>query len=326
MASARSYACSLAVAVLCLVGAAPALAQPYPSRPIRFVIPYPPGGASDVTARLLGAKLTEAWNQQVVIDNRPGANGIIALDLVAKSTPDGYTLLMANLGPNAINPAVYSKLPYDAEKSFDPVTLTTIVPQVIVANAGLGIANLPQMIAAAKAKPGQLKYGHGGNGSANHLAMELLKSMASIDIGAIPYKGDAPALTDVMGGQIQFALPTVLAALPHVKGGRLRAVAVTTKKRVASLPDVAPVAESGFPEYESVSWGGVMVPGGTPRPVVDRLHGELVRILKLPDIQEKLSALGADIVGSTPQDFATYLRAEIAKWRRVAGQAGVKLD
>jgi tripartite-type tricarboxylate transporter receptor subunit TctC len=313
-------------APILLAAALPLAAQTFPSKPIRFVIPYPPGGASDVTARLIGLKMSEAWNQQVVIDNRPGANGIIALDLAARATPDGYTILMANLGPNAINPAVYSKLPYDAEKSFAPITLTTIVAQVLVAHASLGAGNLKQVIALAKAKPGELKYGHGGNGSANHLGMELLKSMAGIDIGAVPYKGDAPALTDVMGGQIQFALPTALAAAPHIKAGRVRAVAVTPKSRVASLPDVPTVAESGVPGYESVSWGGVMAPAGTPAPIIAKLNGEILRILKLPDINEKLSGLGADVVGSTPQEFAAYLKAEIAKWGRVAKQAGVRLD
>jgi len=306
--------------------AAPAAEPAYPSRPIRFVIPYPPGGASDVTARLLGAKLTEAWSQQVVIDNRPGANGILALELVARATPDGHTLLMANLGPNAINPGVYSRLPYDAEKSFAPITLTTIVPQVIVGNPNLPIKGLQDMIAAAKAKPGQLKYGHGGNGSANHLAMEMLKSMAGVDIGAIPYKGDAPALTDVIAGQIAFALPTVLAAAPHIKSGRVRALAVTTKKRVAALPEVATVDESGLKGYESVSWGGVMTPAGTPKAVVAKLNAELLRILRQPDVQEKLSGLGAEIVGSSPEEFARYLKAEIGKWSKVAKAAGVKLD
>ena len=316
----------LAASAIVALCAASATAQNFPTKPIRFVIPYPPGGASDITARLIGVKMTESWNQQVVIDNRGGANGIIALDLVTTALPDSYTILMANLGPNAINPGVYSKLPYDAEKSFAPVTLTTIVPQVIVANATLNIGNLQQMLTAAKARPGQLKYGNGGNGSANHLAMEMLKAMAGVDIGAVPYKGDAPALADVMGGQIQFALPTVLAASPQIKSGRLRAVAVTPKKRVAALPEVATVAESGYPQYESVSWGGIMAPAGTPREVIAKLNSETLRVLKLPDIRDKLAGLGADIVGSTPEEFAQYLKEEIAKWRRVAQQANVKLD
>lgn len=308
----------IAVLAGALFMVSPAAAQSYPSKPIRFIIPYPPGGASDVTARILGAKLTEAWAQQVVIDNRPGANGIVALDLTAKATADGHTILMANLGPNAINAGVYSKLPYDSLHSFAPLTLTTIVPQVIVANPAIGANNLQQMIAIAKAKPGQLKYGNGGNSSANHLAMEMLKMMTGMDIGAIAYKGDAPALTDVMSGQIQFALPTVLAAGPMIKAGRLRAVAVTPKKRVAALPDIATVAESGVPAFESVSWGGVMAPAGTPTVIINSLRTELVRVLAMPDVRDRLSGLGAEIVGSTPREFEAYLKAEIAKWGKVA--------
>jgi tripartite-type tricarboxylate transporter receptor subunit TctC len=317
----------IAAGVLSVV-AASALAQApaFPSKSIRFVVPYPPGGASDVTARILGARLTDAWQQPVVIDNRPGANGIIALDLVAQSAPDGYTILMANVGPNAINPGVYAKLPYDAEKSFAPIVLTTIVPQVIVANPALPMKSLADMVALAKGKPGQWRYGHGGNGSANHLAMELFRTMAGIEMQAIPYKGDGPALADVMSGNIEFALPTVLAAIANVKAGRLRAVAVTTRARVASMPDVPTVAEQGFAGYESVSWGGVMAPAGTPRPIIDRLNAEINRILKQPDIADKLQALGAEIVGGTPEEFAKYLRSEIAKWREVARKANVKLD
>ncbi len=304
-------------------------AQDYPAKSIRFVVPYPPGGASDITARVLGQKMGEAWNQQVVVDNRPGANGIIALEYVAKATPDGYTILMANLGPNAINPGVYSKLPYDAVKSFAPVTLTTIVPQVIVANAYLPANNVRQLIVLAKSKPGELTYGNGGNGSANHLAMELFAAMAGVRMTPIAYKGDAPAMIDAVAGQVMLALPTVLAAMPFLNSGKLKAIAVTPKKRVAALSNVPTVAESGIPglaDYESVSWGGVMAPAGTPAPVVQKLNAELVRILKLPDVRERMTGLGADIVGSTPQEFAAYLQEEIAKWGKVARQAGVKLD
>ncbi|MGH8619595.1 MAG: Bug family tripartite tricarboxylate transporter substrate binding protein [Burkholderiales bacterium] len=306
-----------------------AAAQEYPAKAIRFVVPYPPGGASDITARVLGQKMNDAWNQQVVVDNRPGANGIIALEYVAKAAPDGYTILMANLGPNAINPGVYSKLPYDAVKSFAPVTLTTIVPQIIVANAYLPANNVRQLVALAKAKPGELTYGTGGNGSANHLAMELLASMAGVRMTMIAYKGDAPAMTDAVAGQVMLALPTVLAAMPFLNSGKLKAIAVTPKKRVAALPNVPTVAESGVPglaDYESVSWGGVMAPAGTPAPVVQKLNAELVRILKLPDVRERMTGLGADIVAGSPQEFAAYLQEEIAKWGKVARQAGVKLD
>jgi tripartite-type tricarboxylate transporter receptor subunit TctC len=305
------------------------VAQEFPTKPIRFVVPYPPGGASDITARVLGQKMGEAWNQQVVVDNRPGANGIIALEFVAKAPPDGYTILMANLGPNAINPGVYSKLPYDAVKSFAPVTLTTIVPQVIVANTFLPASNVRQLVALAKAKPGELTYGTGGNGSSNHLAMELLASMAGVRMTMIAYKGDAPAMTDAVAGQVMLALPTVLAALPFLNSGKLKAIAVTPKKRVAALANVPTVAESGVPglaDYESVSWGGVMAPAGTPAPVIQKLNGELVRILKLPDVRERMTGLGADIVAGSPAEFAAYLQEEITKWGKVAKQAGVRLD
>ena len=301
-------------------------AQDYPNKPIRFVVPYAPGGASDVTARLLGQKMTEAWGQTVAVDNRAGANGIVALEFVAKSPADGYTILMANLGPNAINPAVYSKLPYDPVKDFAAVTLTTLVPNILVVNPYLPARTLKEIFALAKAKPDQLSYGTGGHGSSNHLSMELMKSMTGIRITHVPYKGDVPAMIDAMAGQIAMSVPTVVAATPYVKSGKLRAIAVTSKSRVRSLPDVPTVAEAAVPGFESVSWGGVMAPGGTPAAVVNRLNAEIVRILKLPDMQERLQALGADVVGSTPAEFAAYLDAEIARWSKVAKAASVKLD
>jgi tripartite-type tricarboxylate transporter receptor subunit TctC len=298
----------------------------YPSKPVRIVIPYPPGGASDVTARLLGQKLAEAWGQQVVPDNRPGANGIVALELVAKSAPDGYTLLMANLGPNAINPAVYSKLPYDPVKDFSPVTLTTLVPQVLVASPSLEAKNIAELIALARANPGKINYGTGGNGSANHLAVELMASIAGVKLTAVPYKGDAPAMADAISGQVSMTLPTVLAATPHIKSGKLRPLAVTTKTRVPALPDVPTMQEAGVPGYESVSWGGIMAPAGTPPAIINKLHAEFARILKLPDIQERMEALGSTIVGAGPAEFSAFLQAEIRKWDAVAKKAGIRLE
>jgi tripartite-type tricarboxylate transporter receptor subunit TctC len=303
-----------------------AAAQDYPAKPIRIVIPYPPGGASDVTARLLGQKMAEAWNQQVVPDNRPGANGIVALEHVAKSAPDGYTLLMATLGPNAINPAVYAKLPYDAIKDFSTVTLTTLVPQVLVASPSLEAKNIRELLALARANPGKLNYGTGGNGSANHLAVELMASIAGVKLTAVPYKGDAPAMADAIAGQISLSLPTVLAAMPHIKSGKLRALAVTTKQRVGSLPEVPTMQEAGVPGYESVSWGGIMAPAGTPPAIINKLHAEFARILKLPDVVERMEALGSTIVGSGPADFAAFLQAEIRKWDGVAKKAGIRLE
>ncbi len=312
--------------VFIAAGLGVASAQDYPGRPIRFVVPYPPGGASDITARVIAQKMGEAWKQQVIVDNRPGANGIIALEYVAKAAPDGYTILMANLGPNAINPGVYSKLPYDAVRSFAPVTLTTLVPQIIVANRYLPARNVKELIALARSKPGELSYGTGGNGSANHLAMELFASMAGVKMTTVAYKGDAPAMTDAVAGQVMLALPTVIAAQPFLNSGKLKAIAVTTKKRVPALPDVPTVAESGLPGYESVSWGGVMAPGGTPAEVVNKLNAETLRILRLPDVRERLEGLGGEIIGSTPGEFAAYLQSEITKWGSVARAAGVKLD
>jgi tripartite-type tricarboxylate transporter receptor subunit TctC len=318
--------CRASVVAAVLLCALPALAQEYPAKSIRFVVPYAPGGASDVTARLLGLKMTDAWGQTVVVDNRPGANGIVALEFVSKAPPDGYTLLMANLGPNAINPAVYSKLPYDPVKGFAPVTLTTLVPNILVINRYLPALTLKDVLALARARPGDMRYGTGGHGSSNHLAMELLKSITKVNITHVPYKGDVPAMVDVMGGQIEMSVPTVVAASPYVTSGKLRAIAVTSKNRVASLPDVPTVAESAAPGFESVSWGGVMAPGGTAPAIVTKLNAELVRILKLPDVRDRLRGLGAEIVGGSPSEFASYLEAEIAKWSKVAQAAGIRLD
>ena len=301
-------------------------AQVYPAKPLRFVIPYPPGGASDVTARILGAKLTEALGQQVISENRPGANGIIALEYVAKSAPDGYTLLMANVGPNAINPVVYSKLPYDAFRDFAPITLTTKVPQVIVANAYLPVSNIKELIALAKARPDQIVFASGGSGSSNHLAFELFKSMAGVKMLHVAYKGDTPAMTDAIAGYVQLTMPTVIAAIPHITSRRLKALGVGTPKRVRSLADVPTISEAGVPGYESESWGGVMTRAGTPQPIVERLNLEITRILKHPDVREKLEALGGDIVGSTPAEFTDYLKTEIAKWEKVAKTAKIRLD
>ncbi len=301
-------------------------AQGWPTKgPIKFIVVYPPGGASDVTARLIGAKLGEILGQSVVIENKPGANGIIATEYVAKSAPDGYTMLMANLGPNALNPVVYKKLPYDAIKDFQGVTLTSIVPQVVVVNPELPVKTIPELIAYAKANPGKVSFGSAGQGASNHLSGELLNAMGGIKMQHVPYKGDAPSIVDLIGGQIQVALPTTVAGLPHVRSGKLRAIGVTSKKRLDTLPDVAAVAET-LPGYEAVSWGGVMVPAGTPKEIVNRLNAEINRILKMPDVAAKLENLGAIIVGSTPEEFDKYVKDEIAKWGKVARDNNIALD
>jgi len=304
-----------------------AIAKDWPTQPIRIVLPYPPGGASDVTARLLGMKMGQAWETTVVIENRPGANGIIANEAAAKSPADGYTILMANLGPNAINPAVYAKLPYDTAKDFAPVILTTIVPLVIVTAADSPAKSLAQLIALAKEKPGQVTFGSAGNGAGSHLAGELLAVTTGAKMLHVPYKGDAPAITDVMGGQLTIALPTALAGVPHVKSGKLRALAVTSSKRIASLPDVPTVNEAlGISGYEAVSWGGLMVPTGTPAAVIAKINAETNKALQMPDVKVKLMALGAEIVGGTPEAFDTFLRAELIKWKKVAEGAKIHLE
>jgi len=298
----------------------------YPMKPVRIVVPYPPGGASDVTARLLAQKLSEFWGQQVVVDNRPGANGIVALEHVAKQPADGYVLLMANLGPNAINPAIYSKLPYDPVKDFTAITLTTMVPQVLVASPQLEQKTLKEVIDFARANPGKLSYGNGGNGSANHLGVELMASIAGVSFTPIPYKGDVPAMVDTMSGLLAMTLPTVVAASPHIKSGKLRALAVSTKTRVAALPDVPTMQEAGVAGYESSSWGGIMGPGGMPGAVVNKVHADVVRALRLPDIQEKLGGLGATVLAQGPSEFASFLQAEMRKWDGVAKRANIRLE
>jgi len=324
LASIVRYAAVALAAALAIPFAAQA--QGWPTKQaIKFIVVYPPGGASDVTARLIGAKLTESLGQNVVIENKPGANGIIATEYVAKSMPDGYTILMANLGPNAINPVVYKKLPYDAIKDFSAITLTTIVPQVIVVTPTLPVKSIPELIAYSKANPGKVTFASAGNGASNHLSGELLNAMGGIKMQHIPYKGDAPGMIDVISGQVNLALPTAIAAMPHVRSGKLRAIAVTSTKRLASLPDVPTVAET-LPGFEAVSWGGVMVPAGTPTEVINRLNAEILKILKMPDIADKLTGLGADIVGSTSAEFDAYVKSEIAKWGKVARDNNVSLD
>lgn len=300
--------------------------QAWPSKGvIKFIVVYPAGGASDVTARLIATKLSESLGQAVVVENKPGANGIIATEYVAKSTPDGYTLLMANLGPNAINPVVYKKLPYDATKDFAAVSLTTIVPQIVVVSANSPINSIADLVAYTKANPGKVTFASAGNGSSNHLSGELLNSMAGMKMEHIPYKGDAPGLVDVMSGQVTVALPTAIAASPFVKSGQLRAIGVTSAKRLPSFPDVPAVAET-VPGFEAVSWGGVMVPANTPSAIINRLNVEILKILKLPDVAEKLKGFGAEIVGGTPAQFDGYVKSEIVKWGKVARDNRVSLD
>jgi len=315
---------SLVVAVA-LVAAGDAAAQAYPTKSIRLVAPSTPGDAPDVIARLIAERLSVALGQQVVVENRPGAGGVVGSEIVAKAAPDGYTLIMGNAGSHGINAAVYSKLPYDILKDFAPVSQIAIAPNIFVVNPGLPVTTIQELIAYAKARPGQLSYASGGNGSSSHMSMELLKSMAGIDVVHVPYKGSTPALTDVISGQDAVMSVNMPPAVPHVKSGRLRALAVTTRSRTPSMPDLPTVAES-LPGYETVAWFGVLAPAGTPKDVVNRLSMEIAKIARSPDMRERLEGMGAEPVGSTPEEFGAVMARDIAKWTALAKSVGIKID
>lgn len=319
----RPFLIMLAASIASLMAPAPALAQEYPAKALSFVVMYPPGGASDVVARVIGQKLSEAWKQAVVIENRPGANGIIAMQHVAKTPPDGHTLLMGNVGPNAINSSIY-KMPLDPAKEFAPVALTNLVPLVLVVNAGAGINSVEELIAKAKASPGKFFYGTGGTGTAGHFAMELFAMNAGVKMERVSYKGDGLALNDMLGGHIQAMFTTGASSLQHVQAGRLKVLAVGTTTRLPHLPNIPTVAELGQPGFEAVSWGGVLVPAGTPKPVIAKLNAEINRILKLPDVIEQLKKTGSEVAGGTAEEFEKYIALETAKWAKVAAVANIK--
>jgi tripartite-type tricarboxylate transporter receptor subunit TctC len=303
-----------------------AQADTFPSKPLRFVVPYPPGGASDVTARLIADKLGPLLGQSVIVENRPGANGIIALEAVAKSPADGYTILMGNVGPNAINAGLYSKLPFDPVRSFAPIMLTTTVPIVLLVNPSNPATTTQQLIAQAKANPGSLKFASGGPGSATHLTGELFKDKAGIDIVHVPYKGDVPAMTDVVGGHVNFTFATAIAAAPFIANGRVRVLGTASRARPKSLSQYPTVAEAGVKDFESTSWGGVLAPAGTPAPVIALLHERIGKVMALPEVRDRLEKMGVEIVSSTPEQFAGYLQAEIVKWGAVIKAAGVTAE
>ncbi len=306
--------------------AAAAFAQPYPSRPIRIVVPFPAGGTTDLIARAAGQKLTESLGQPVVVDNRPGAGGNIGAELVAKSAPDGYTLLMGTVGTHAINASLYPKMPYDHVRDFAPIILVAGVPNVLVVNPSLPVNSVQELIAYGKANPGKLNFASSGNGTSIHLSGELFKTMTGVQMAHIPYKGSAPALQDLAGGQVQLMFDNLPSALPLIKAGRLKALAVTSKTRAPALPDVPTVAESGLPGFEASSWFGLLAPAGTPQPVITKVNAEIAKWLATPEAKEKLTAQGANVVGGTPEDFARHIAAETAKWQKVVKESGAKID
>lgn len=299
--------------------------QSYPSRPIRFVVPYPPGGTTDVLARLVAQKLSEPLGQPVVVDNRAGGVAVIGTDIVAKSRPDGHTIGMF-LTPHAVNPSIRKDLPYDTLKDFVPVTLVAIVPGVLTMNPSVPASNLRDIVALAKAKPGQLNYASPGPITSAHLSMEMLKSMAGIDLKHIPYKGGAPAITALIGGEVQLLISGPPNVLPHIRAGKAKAIAVTTARRLPSLPVLPTVAEQGFPGYDTYEWYGVFAPGKTPRDVVEKLSREIARVVKLPEVTERISAQGAEPQGNTPSEFDKFVRNEMEKWGTLAAKIGLRPD
>jgi len=302
-------------------------AQSYPSKPIRLVVPYPPGGPLDIMARAIGQKLTEAWSQPVVVDNRAGAGGNIGADLVAKSPADGYTLLMGAVATHAINPTLYGKVPYDPVKDFAPVALVAQVPNILVVNPALPVKSVKELIELARARPGYLNFGSGSTGSTGHLAGELFKTMAGVQMVHIPYKGGAPAMADLLAGQVQLMFDNLANALPNVRAGRLRALAVTTLARSPAMPDLPTIAESGLPEFDLTTWFGLMVPAGTPADIVAKLNAETVRALNAKDMRERLEKMGAEPpANNTPEHFAAFIRAEAAKYAKVIKDSGAKVE
>jgi len=298
----------------------------YPSKPIRMIVPSAPGSGPDIMARAIAQKLTDALGQAIVIDDKPGAGGIIGSEAAAKAPPDGYTLIMSNAGAHTVNPGLYAKLPYDPVKDFAPVTLVALAPNILIVHPTLPVRNVKELIALAKSKPGELTFGSGGNGSTAHLSGEMFKTMAGINIIHIPFKGSPAAVIGVIAGQIALAIPNIPPALPHVRSGKLKALAVTTAKRAAGVPDLPTVAESGLPGYEATAWFGVLAPAATPPQIIARLNAAIVKIAHARDMQERLTAEGADAVGNTPEQFAQIIRNDIAKWAKVVKASGARAD
>ena len=312
-------------AAAALAFGATAVAQEYPAKPIRVVVPFPPGGGTDLMARSVMQKLGESLGATVVIDNRGGAGGTIGSDIVAKSPADGYTILIVS-GAHAINPSIYLKLPYDSVRDFAPVTMFTSGPGLLVVHPSVPAKSVKEFIALARSRPGQLNYASAGIGTPPHLAGELFKTMAGVNMVHVPYKGNGPAYTDLLGGQVSVMFPTIPTAIPHVRAGKLRALAVTTAKRTAITPELPTIAESGVPGYDVSSWYGLLAPAGTPAAVVAKLQREVARVLRLPDVSERLTPQGLDIVADTPGEFAAIIKSEIVKWAKVVKASGAGAD
>ena len=304
-----------------------AIAQSYPQKPIRLVVPYSAGGAGDIFARTMGQKLGEALGHQVIVDNRPGANGIIGMELVAKSPPDGYTIVMGNSAPMVLNPSLYAKLAYDPVRDFAPITQGTLYPYILIVHPSVPARSVAELITLARSRPGQMQYGSSGAGGANHLAGEMFRRAAKIEIVHIPFKGSAPALADVLAGHVPMMFDTIVTSAPQLKAGKVRALAVTGARRAPQVPEIPTIAESGFPGYAVTSWQSLLAPAGTPRPIIERLYQESVKALKMPDVIERLATQGGnELVGNTPEEFAAIIKKEIALYSKVIREANIRLE
>jgi tripartite-type tricarboxylate transporter receptor subunit TctC len=323
----RTTTAALLAGLAAILCTAPAIAQDkWPSKPITYVVPFPPGGTTDILARLVAQRLGPALGTPIVIENRPGAGGNIGSDYAAKAAPDGYTILGGTISSHAINASLYKHLPYDPLKSFAPITMIGTNANVLVVGASSPLKSVQDIVAATKSKPGGLSFASAGNGTSQHLSAELFKTLANIDMVHIPYKGSAPAIQDVMGGQVPMMFDTTVVAAPFIESGRVRALAVTSTRRLPSLPDVPTMIEAGVPGYDVVAWQAMFVPAGTPPAIVQRLYTEVSAILKLPEVRERLAKLGVEPSGMPPQQFVAFQAKEIAKWAKVVKAANVKVD
>jgi tripartite-type tricarboxylate transporter receptor subunit TctC len=310
----------------CAFAGAAAHAQQYPVRPIRIIAQFQPGTSTDVLARVVAQRLTETWGQQVIVDNRPGAGGLVGTELGAHAAPDGYTLTMGVSSAFGINPTLYSKLPYDAIRDFAPIANLALTPQTLVASPSFVAKTVKELVAAAKSKPGTINYASLGSGSTSHLTMEMFKSTAGIQLNHVPYKGSPAAHADVMGGQVPIMFDAIPATLPHMKSGKLRGLGIATSARSPFIPELPTIAEAGYPGFEAVGWIGIVAPARTPEPVLNKLNAEMVRMLKEPDVKQRLDALAFTPVGGTRAEFAAFIKSEIAKWGKAVKESGAKAE
>ena len=325
----NNFKCLALIDLLGAIGSGVALAQTaatFPAKPVRFIAPFPPGGSTDLLARLVAIKLTEAWGQQVTVENRGGAGGTIGIELAARAAPDGYTIVMGHVGTFGFNPTLYPKLPYDAIRDFAPITVLATVPNGMAVHPSLPVKTARDFVALAKAKPGELLYASGGSGSASHLAGEYFKLLTKIDMVHVPYKGTGPAMISMISGQTTMTITGMVALMPHVKSNRLKLLGVATMKRLSIMPDIPTINESGVPGYDANQWYGVLTQAAVPRDIIAKLHADIVKVLARPDVKERLAADGAEPVANTPEQFAAHIKAEIARWAPVVKASGAKPD